>query len=463
MCKKLRAKPMGQLMADLPTTRLEETAPFERCGIDVFGPFLVKHGRATRAKPGSRKIWALIFCCLYSCAIHLETLDQMDIASFKMALTRFESLRGPCNYLRSDAGSNFMGARNLEEKHEADRFLSDARNEYTSTGRIWEVNPPLASHFGGVWERAIRSVRKVIDAVLMYLGMKLLTDEELRTLLAEAVRIVNSTPLWAASDSPDEPLPLSPSHLLNPREATSILPIEQEEERDSAAYGSNRWKKMNSLKDRFWEEWNKFYLFERPFLRSKWWKKQPNARVGDIVLMKEKSRNRLEWNEGVVTEVTTDKDGLVRKVMVRPIKRDDKSTTSQIRERAIHDLILLQRPGEMGDGDGEMEEDIDPVEPQDPLSCNSLATCPKCDLDITTGGLNGCHNIHKSVYPFSYVSQKGKISNKFKSIHRIESDAEADKRINNLISNCPNNLKDDPEQVNSTPSLIALGSGVTIL
>ena len=178
--------------------------------------------------------------------------------------------------------------------------------------------------------------------------------------------------------------------------------------------------------------------------------------------MKEKNRNRLEWNEGVVTEVTTDKDGLVRKVMVRPIKRDDKSTTSQIRERAIHDLILLQRPGEMGDEDGEME-DIVPVELQDPPSGNSLATCPKCDLDITTGGLNGCHNIHKSVYPFSYENRRGKISNKFKSIHRIESDAEADKRIINLLSNFPTNLKDDPEQVNSTPSLIALGSGVTIL
>jgi hypothetical protein len=30
----------------------------------------------------------------------------------------------------------------------------------------WEINPPSASHFGGVWERLIRSVRKVLYSVM---------------------------------------------------------------------------------------------------------------------------------------------------------------------------------------------------------------------------------------------------------------------------------------------------------
>ena len=96
---------------------------------------------------------------------------------------------------------------------------------------------------------------------------------------------------------------------------------------------------MNFLKQKFWEEWSKFYLFERPNSRTIWKKKKDNARVGDLVLIKEKNRPRLDWNEGIITEVTTDPDGLVRKVKVRPIKRDDKSTTTQIRERAIHDFL----------------------------------------------------------------------------------------------------------------------------
>ena len=87
-----------------------------------------------------------------------------------------------------------MGARNLEEGHAANQLLMEARMDPVLSDLTWEINPPLASHFGGVWERAIRSVRKVIDAVLMDLHVKLLTEEEFRTLLSEAARVVNSTP-----------------------------------------------------------------------------------------------------------------------------------------------------------------------------------------------------------------------------------------------------------------------------
>ena len=37
-CKRLRGRPLEQQMADLPTDRMEETAPFTYVGFDVFGP-----------------------------------------------------------------------------------------------------------------------------------------------------------------------------------------------------------------------------------------------------------------------------------------------------------------------------------------------------------------------------------------------------------------------------------------
>ena len=40
-CKRLRGRASGQKMADLPTDRLEESAPFTYSGVDYFGPFLV--------------------------------------------------------------------------------------------------------------------------------------------------------------------------------------------------------------------------------------------------------------------------------------------------------------------------------------------------------------------------------------------------------------------------------------
>ena len=61
-CRALRAPLMNQKMADLPEHRLNKTPPFYHCGIDVFGYFFIKHGKATRANPGGRqKVWVLLF------------------------------------------------------------------------------------------------------------------------------------------------------------------------------------------------------------------------------------------------------------------------------------------------------------------------------------------------------------------------------------------------------------------
>merc|ERR1712015_208641 len=93
-CRMLRAPPMQQKMADLPKERLYRTPPFYKCGIDVFGPFHVKHGKVTRYNTGKRKVWVLLFTCLYSRAVHLELLDSMDTTAFINALVRFEAVRG---------------------------------------------------------------------------------------------------------------------------------------------------------------------------------------------------------------------------------------------------------------------------------------------------------------------------------------------------------------------------------
>ena len=69
--------------------------------------------------------------------------------------------------------------------------------------------PPRASHFGGVWERAIGKVREVIKGYLQPKDDRLLGREEFMTMLLHAVRIVNSTPLWETANSPNEPQPIS--------------------------------------------------------------------------------------------------------------------------------------------------------------------------------------------------------------------------------------------------------------
>ena len=64
-------------------------------------------------------------------------------------------------------------ASELDEK-KVEKFV-------TECGCKWEFNPPHASHFGGVWERQINTIRHVLDAMFTELGQSQLTHELLVT------------------------------------------------------------------------------------------------------------------------------------------------------------------------------------------------------------------------------------------------------------------------------------------
>ncbi|XP_064081859.1 uncharacterized protein LOC135198216 [Macrobrachium nipponense] len=64
-CRRVHGRVIEQQMADLPPDRMESgKPPFYRTGVDLFGPFFVKRGRA------QIKHWGVIFTCLNMRAIH---------------------------------------------------------------------------------------------------------------------------------------------------------------------------------------------------------------------------------------------------------------------------------------------------------------------------------------------------------------------------------------------------------
>ena len=65
----------------------------------------------------------------------------------------------------------------------------------------WVLNPPAASHMGGIWGRIIRSVRNVLNALLKN---QIPDDEGLSTLMCKVEAIVNSRPLTKVSDYPND-------------------------------------------------------------------------------------------------------------------------------------------------------------------------------------------------------------------------------------------------------------------
>ena len=124
------------------------------------------------------------------------------------------------------------------------------------------MNPPYSSHYGGILERHIGSVRRVFEGALLRLGKRSLSRNDFITLLQESAAIVNNTPLWAVSNDPSNPLPLAPSTLLTVREHPHHSPVDTFTEADLDAYGPRRYRKIQYLAEQFWTRWRSEHLHQ---------------------------------------------------------------------------------------------------------------------------------------------------------------------------------------------------------
>ena len=88
ICRKLRGKMGYQKMTELPQERCTEAAPFTYCGVDMFGPLIIKERKPELKRYGS------LFTCFSSRAVHIEVTNSLDADSFILALRRFMARRG---------------------------------------------------------------------------------------------------------------------------------------------------------------------------------------------------------------------------------------------------------------------------------------------------------------------------------------------------------------------------------
>ena len=103
--RNLRGAAQEQKMSDLPQDRLESSPPFTYCAVDYRGPWHIKEGRKEVKK------YIALFTCMASRAVHLEVSNSLETDSFINALRPFICRRGPVRQLRSDQGTNFIGAK----------------------------------------------------------------------------------------------------------------------------------------------------------------------------------------------------------------------------------------------------------------------------------------------------------------------------------------------------------------
>ncbi|KAK9513134.1 hypothetical protein VZT92_026696 [Zoarces viviparus] len=336
-CRRARRPPEEQRMADLPSDRVDPSPPFTYCGMDCFGPFHTKQGRK------DHKRYGLLFTCLCSRAVHIEMLEDMTTDSFINALRCFIAIRGAVRHIRSDQGSNFVGA-----KHEMERALKEVNNErvaaYLADKQCdFRMNVPDSSHVGGIWERQIRTVRNVLGSVLAHSAGRL-DDASLRTFFYEAMSIVNNRPLTVDSISDPTSLePLTPNHLLTMKSSVPLPPPGHFVKED--LYAKKRWRRVQYLSEQFWNRWRREYLANIT-LRQRWHSPRRNMQVGDVVIVKEEEISRNEWKLARVLDVLKNDDGLVRKVKIQIGERKlgkggERLSKPSIVERPIQKLVIL--------------------------------------------------------------------------------------------------------------------------
>ncbi|XP_068704623.1 uncharacterized protein [Montipora foliosa] len=260
-------------MADLPEDRVRpDRPPITSVGLDFFGPFQVCRGRSLVKRYGVN------FTCLAIRTVHIEVAFSLDTDSFLLALRRFIARRGQVKEIYSDNGTNFTsGERELRDAI-SEWNQEKIHNSLLQKNIKWTFSPPYGSHFGGIWERCIRTIRKILRSLLRE---QITEYESLPTLMCEVESILNSRPISAVSSDPCDLEALTPNHLLLLK-SEAPLPPGLFQHKDLLS--RRRWRQVQYLADVFWRRWCKEFL---PLLqiRQKWVRPRRNLAVEDIVLV----------------------------------------------------------------------------------------------------------------------------------------------------------------------------------
>ncbi|KAJ8009335.1 hypothetical protein DPEC_G00087820 [Dallia pectoralis] len=320
-------------------------------GLDVFGPWNVT-ARRTRGGHAQSKRWAIMFTCMSTRAVHIEVIETMDTSSCINALRRFFAIRGPPKQLRSDRGTNFIGASKelgLAKEPQEDtvqRFLGEQ-------GCTWEFNPPYSSHMGGAWERMIGVARRILDSMLLQ-GPSHLSHEVLCTLMAEVTTMINPRPLVSVSADPDFPLILTPAMLLTQKDGRSPAPPGDFNDKDLFR---SQWRQVQSLASKFWSRWRNEYL---PTLQSrrKWNEARRNLQKGDLVLLKDCQVPRNEWPLALIPSAITGRAAFPVEFGVLTDNRDIPKSSPLIKLNPIIDENIIRIGGRLRHAELEIGLDV---------------------------------------------------------------------------------------------------------
>ena len=339
-CRRVTPQPIPQQMGELPAARSQANQPaFTDTGMDFAGPIYIRQGYIR--KPVRIEAFICIFVCMATKAVHLEVTSDLKTDCFLACLRRFISRRNCPKTIRSDNGPNYTGARN--ELKRLYQFLQKKETNseiqhYLLRNRIrWLNSPAEAPHFGGIWESAVRSMKKHLRKMT---GSLLLTFEELTTISCQIEAFLNSRPLLPMTSHNSDGLEcLTPGHFLF-LDSTRTYPEDPTMPEEPRLL--QRWERCQSVVRHLWKRWSREYLHILQ-ARTKWQHVRPNLQVDDVVIIEPVGEFTSRWPIGKITKIHPGEDGLVRVVTIQEPKTPAGRYPNP-KKRPVVKLSLLYRP-----------------------------------------------------------------------------------------------------------------------
>lgn len=159
--------------------------------------------------------------------------------------------------------------------------------------------------------------------------MATLTYEEMATLLTQIEACLNSRPLSALSDDPEDISALTPGHFLI---GSSLVALPEPTLQDLTSNRLSRWQHIQQMRDHFWNRWAQEYV-QSLIRRLKWQHQTTEFQPGRLCLLLQESTPPSRWPLARILAIHPGKDGLVRVVTVKTINSEFL--------RPISKLILL--------------------------------------------------------------------------------------------------------------------------
>lgn len=330
-CRKLDKKLCSQIMGKLPIDRLKPAPAWSSTSLDLFGPFLVKGEVNKRVR---MKVYGVLFTCMLTRAVHIDLARDYSTDAFMQVLRRFISLRGCPTKIRSDPGSQLVGAKNDILDH--NQMIAYG----AKVGFAWEMSPADSPWQNGCAEALIKSTKKAIISVV---GEQIMTYSEFQTVLFEIANLECERPIGKQSNDINDGSYLCPNDMLLGR-ASSRVPSEQFSE--SCTF-KKRHEFIQSMVNAFWVKWNRFY-FPTLLIQQKWHTERRNLQVGDIVIIQDNNALRGNWKLGRVSKVFAGSDGKVRRVDVSYKNATSKEKLNEYTgrgfttvERSVQRLVVI--------------------------------------------------------------------------------------------------------------------------